>query len=172
MNDYRITIGGIEEGAHSFIFNIKDSFFKAFDQSEIKHANIIANVLLKKENKKLGLSIELNGEVNNLLCDICAEDISVDIYSITKMMIKETSENLASTDEIIYINENENKLSLEHLLFELITLSVPNRRKHPLNKDGTTNCNPEMISLIDKYNNIGRKVSDPRWDTLKNLKIK
>lgn len=171
MNDYRITVGGIEEGTHSFIFNIKDSFFKAFNKTEIRHANIIATVLLKKENNKLALSIELNGVVNNLLCDICAEDISLDISSITKMMIKETSENLESTDEIIYINKNENKLSLEHLLFELITLSVPNRRKHPLNEDGTTNCSEEMISLIDKYN-IGSKVSDPRWDTLKNLKIK
>ena len=172
MNDYRITIGGIEEGTHSFTFDIKDSFFKAFSQSEVRHANIIATVLLKKEDNKLTLSIELNGKVHHLLCDICAEDISVGIYSITKVMIKETSENLESTDEIIYINENENKLSLEHLLFELITLSVPNKRKHPLNENGETNCNTEMISLIDKYNNIGRKVYDPRWDTLKNLKIK
>ena len=171
MNDYRITIGGIEEGTHSFTFDIKDSFFKAFSQSEVRHANIIATVLLKREDAKLTLSIELNGKVHHLLCDICAEDISVDISSITKVMIKETSEDLESTDEIIYINENENKLSLEHLLFELITLSVPNRRKHPLNEDGETNCSEEMISLIDKYN-IGSKVSDPRWDTLKNLKIK
>ena len=172
MNDYRITIGGIEEGTHSFTFDIKDSFFKAFSQSEVRHANIIATVLLKREDAKLTLSIELNGKVHHLLCDICAEDISVDISSITKVMIKETSEDLESTDEIIYINENENKLSLNHLLFELITLSLPNRRKHPLNEDGETNCNAEMISLIDKYNNIERKVSDPRWDTLKNLKIK
>ena len=172
MNEYRITIGGIEEGIHSFTFDIKDSFFKAFSQSEVRNANIIATVLLERENNKLALSIELNGEINHLLCDICAEDISVDISSITKMMIKETSENLESTDEIIYINSNENELSIEHLLFELITLSLPNRRQHPVNEDGTTNCNKEMISLIDKYNNIEEKSSDPRWDALKDLKIK
>ena len=107
MNEYRITIGGIEEGIHSFTFDIKDSFFKAFSQSEVRHANIIATVLLERENNKLALSIELNGRINHLLCDICAEDLSVDISSITKMMIKETSENLESTDEIIYINSNE-----------------------------------------------------------------
>ncbi|MDC0204308.1 DUF177 domain-containing protein [Flavobacteriales bacterium] len=172
MNEYRIIVGGIEEGIHSFTFDIKDSFFKAFSQSEVRHANIIVIVLLKKENNKLELSIQLNGKVNHLLCDICAEDISVDISSITKIMIKETSENLQSTDEIIYINSNENELSIEHLLFELITLSLPNRRQHPTNEDGTTNCNIEMISLIDKYNNIEEKLSDPRWDALKKLKIK
>ena len=171
MNEYRITIGGIEEGIHSFTFDIKDSFFKAFSQSEVRNANIIATVLLERENNKLALSIELNGEINHLLCDICAEDISVDISSITKMMIKETSENLESTDEIIYINSNENELSIEHLLFELITLSLPDRRQHPTNEDGTTNCNTEIISLIDKYNNIEEKSSDPRWDALKDLKI-
>ena len=87
MNEYRITIGGIEEGIHSFTFDIKDSFFKAFSQSEVKYANIIATVLLEKKNNKLALSIQLNGRVNHLLCDICAEDVSVDISSITKMMI-------------------------------------------------------------------------------------
>ena len=172
MNKYRITIGGIEEGVHSFTFDIKDSFFKAFSQSEVRSANIIASVLLERENNKLAFSIELNGRINHLLCDICAEEISIDISSITKMMIKETSENLESTDEIIYINSNDNELSIEHLLFELITLSLPNRRQHPVNEDGTTNCNTEMISLIDKYNNIEEKSSDPRWDALKDLKIK
>ena len=88
MNKYQIIIGGIEEGIHSFTFDIKDSFFKAFSQSEVRCANIIATVLLEKENNKLELSIELNGKVNHLLCDICAEDISVDISSITKMIIK------------------------------------------------------------------------------------
>jgi len=172
MNEYRITIRGIEEGIHSFTFEIKDSFFKAFSQSEVKHADIVSTILLEKKNNKLELSIELNGSINHLLCDICAEEISIDISLITKMMIKETSENLESTDEIIYINSNDKELSIEHLIFELITLSLPNRRQHPINEDGTTNCNKEMISLIDKYNNIERKSSDARWDALKDLKIK
>ena len=172
MNEYRIRIRGIKEGIHSFTFEIKDSFFKAFSQSEVRCANIIATVLLEKENNKLELSIELNGKVNHLLCDICAEDISVDISSITKMIIKETSENLESTDEVIYVNSNENELSIDHLLFELITLSLPNKRQHPENEDGTTNCNIEMINLIDKYNNVEEKSSDHRWDALKDLKIK
>ena len=63
-------------------------------------------------------------------------------------------------------------MTIEHLLFELITLSLPNKRQHPENKDGTTNCNTEMINLIDKYNHIEEKSSDPRWDALKDLKIK
>ena len=172
MNEYNITIGGIEEGNHSFIFDIKDSFFKAFSQSEVKSANIVATVLLEKEDNKLALCIQLSGKVNHLLCDICAEEISIDISSNTKMIIKETSENLESTDEILYVNSNENELSIEHLLFELITLSLPNKRQHPENKDGTTNCNTEMISFIEKYNNIEEKSSDPRWDALKNLKLK
>ena len=172
MSDYRIKIGGIADGIHSFTFEIKDSFFKAFSQSEVKHATIIATVLLEKESDKLALSIQLNGEVNHLLCDICAEDISVKIAFATKMIVKETSEDLESTDEIIYINSNDNELSVEHLLFELITLSLPNKRQHPVKKDGTTNCNEEMIALIEKYNEIEEKSSDPRWDALKDLKIK
>ena len=65
MNEYRIIVGGIEEGIHSFTFDIKDSFFKAFSQSEVRCANIIATVLLEKElSLKLGVKLTINDKNN------------------------------------------------------------------------------------------------------------
>ena len=67
---------------------------------------------------------------------------------------------------------NENAIDLKQLIFELIILNLPNRRQHPLNEDGSSNCNKEMIVLVNKYTLKEKKSSDPRWDALKKLKIK
>ncbi len=172
MDNYVIKLGGIPNGEHTYSFEIKDQFFEVFTQSEVQHANIIATALLDKENNKLALTLTLSGVINNLLCDICAEDLSINIETKTKIIIKETDENLESTDEIIYVKTSENTFSLQHLIFEIINLTLPNKRQHPINEDGSSNCNKEMVDLIEKYTVKEEKSSDPRWDALKDLKLK
>ena len=88
------------------------------------------------------------------------------------LLSKKTDADLISTDEIIYIKKNENQLDLKHLIFELIVLNFPTKRKHPLDETGKSTCNKEMINLVNKYTQIEQKSSDPRWDALKELKVK
>ena len=40
------------------------------------------------------------------------------------------------------------KIDLTQLIFELIVLNIPKKRKHPLNKEGNSTCNKEMIELV------------------------
>ena len=75
-------------------------------------------------------------------------------------------------DEIFYVKTNKNAIDLKQLIFELIILNLPNRRRHPLNEDGSSNCNKEMIVLVNKYTLTKETSSDSRWDALKKLKIK
>lgn len=170
MTDYIIKIHGVNNGKHIHCFNIKDDFFENFNNSEITHANIIANVTLKKTDDKLSLSIKIYGKINNLLCDLCAEKITINISSETTIIIVETNEDLPSTDDIIYVKTNEKEVNISHLLFELITLSLPNKRRHELNEDKSSECDKEMLKLIKAYS-TKKKTSDSRWNVLKDLKI-
>ena len=172
MNDYKITLEGITNGKHSFSFEIKDPFFESFTFSDVKHAEIIATALLDKDGSKLILKLILDGKINKLLCDICAEEISVNIVSETNVIIKKTDKNLTSTDDIFYIKYGENSIDLKQLIFELIIVSLPKKQQHPLNEKGELTCNKEMINLIEKYTVKQEKSSDPRWDALKDIKIK
>ena len=172
MNDYKITLEGITNGKHSFSFEIKDPFFESFTFSDVKHAEIIATALLDKDGSKLILKLILDGKINKLLCDICAEEISVNIVSETNVIIKKTDKNLTSTDDIFYIKYGENSIDLKQLIFELIIVSLPKKQQHPLNEKGELTCNKEMINLIEKYTVKQEKSSDPRWDALKDFKIK
>ena len=172
MNDYKIKLGGITNGKNSFSFEIKDQFFEAFTLSDVEYAEIIATALLDKDSDKLALILTIDGKINKLLCDICTEEISVNIVAETNVIIKTTDESLTSTDEIFYIKKSKTSINLQQLIFELIILNLPKKRQHPLSDNGGVTCNEEMINLIAKYTVKDEKTFDPRWDALKDLKIK
>ena len=172
MNEYKIKLGAITNGNNSFSFEIKDQFFEAFTLSDVEHAKIIATALLYKDGNKLALTLTIDGKINKLLCDICTEEISVSLIAETNIIIKTTNESLTSTDEIFYIKKSENSINLQQLIFELIILNLPKKQQHPLNDKGKSTCNKEMVNLIAKYTVKQEKSSDPRWDALKDLKIK
>lgn len=172
MNEYKIKLGGITNGQNSFSFEIKDSFFDAFTFSDVGHAEIIATALFNKDGDKLALTLQIDGTINKLLCDICTEEISVNIIAETNVIIKKTHENLTSTDQIFYISPSENAINLQQLIFELIVLNLPKKRQHPLNDEGEVTCNKKMVNLIKRYTIKKEKLSDPRWDALKDLKLK
>ena len=77
-----------------------------------------------------------------------------------------------STDQILYIKNSDNSIDLKQLIFELIILNLPKKRQHPLNNKGEVTCDKKMVSLIEKYTVKQEKSSDPRWDALKDLKLK
>ena len=172
MHDFTIKLGAITNGKNSFSFEIKDQFFESFTFSDIEHANISAIVTLIKDGENISLNLIIKGEINQLACDICTDELSVKISGETNVMIKKTDANLASTDEIFYIKKSENKLDLSHLIFELIVLTAPKKRQHALDKQGNSTCNKEMVDLVNKYRQVKGKSSDPRWDALKKIKIK
>ena len=169
MNNFTVKLGSITTGENSFSFKIKDPFFEAFTFSDIEHADISAIAKLDKDSDNISLNLIIDGQINHLACDICTDELSVKISAETNIVIKKTDENLVSTDEIFYIKKNENKLNLKHLIFELIILNAPKKRQHALDKQGNNTCNKEMVDLVNKYTQVKKKASDPRWDALKNL---
>ena len=171
MNDFTIKLGALTNGKNSFSFDIKDQFFEAFTMSDVECAEIKAIAILDKDGAKIKLRLTIEGLVNNLPCDICTDEISVNINAQTNVIIKVTDEDLASTDEIFYIKKSENQIDLKQLIFEMIILTLPKRRQHPLDENGQSTCNKEMVDLVNKYTEIKEKSSDSRWDVLKDLKI-
>ena len=172
MNEYKIKLGSITNGKNSFSFEIKDQFFDAFTLSDVEYAKIIATTLVNKDGDKLALTLQIDGTINKLLCDICAEEISINIKAVADLIVTKTNEDLISTDEILYIKNSDNSIDLKQLIFELIILNLPKKRQHPLNKQGEITCNQEMVDLIKRYTIKQEKSSDPRWDALKDLKLK
>ena len=168
MSDYQIKYKNINIGKHFYKFNINKSFFNLFDKSEITDAVIEAQVVLNKKGHRDSLSIEISGNINNLLCDLCSSKLSLPILSKSNFLIELTDENKTSLDDIIYVKNNTNKLCIKEILYELIILSVPNKK---ICEDGKNTCDQEMLKLIEQYS-IKKKVVDERWQELKKLNLK
>mgnify|MGYP001202905847 FL=1 len=171
MNKFSVQLDTIKDdtGKKSFSFDINDSFFEAYAFSDIEHVDITAYAELKNDGENILLNLMIDGKINKLLCDICAEELSISITGETNIIIKKTNEKLVSTDEIVYLKRNENKLNLQHLIFELIVVNTPTKRQHALDKEGNRTCNKKMINLLNQYTTVKEKSPDPRWNILKNL---
>jgi uncharacterized metal-binding protein YceD (DUF177 family) len=170
MNNFTVNLGEITSGKNSFSFQIKDQFFESFAFLDVENGDINAIANICKDGEKMSLNLIVEGQLNQLVCDICTDDLSVDLSAETNMVIEKTDSDLVSTDEVYYVKKSEKKIDLKQLFFELIVLNIPKKRQHNLDNMGKSTCNKEMLDLVNKYSQVEQKTSDPRWDVLKCLK--
>lgn len=165
LKNYQIPFSGLKLGNHQFDFEIKDTFFKLFDYSELNSGNLKAKVLLHKKNTLLELVFEINGTVT-LSCDTCTDEYQQYITSSFKQIVKFSDvEEVQDTDEIIVLSTNEHTLEIGHSLYEFIHLSLPSKRTHAIEAD----CNQEVLEKLEELAFQEPAVTDPRWSALQKL---
>ena len=168
MPKHYVRIAGLKEGVHRQSFDIKDKFFEAYEKSEVKEGEFIVNSLLNIKGIDRKITLNIEGVIKNLLCDYCAESLNYKISTALDLVIKESEEQVESTDEIIYVLPKQHQLSINQLIFEMISLAIPTKKFHQEN--GEINCDRKMLSLIEKYAAKQKQDADPRWEALKKLK--
>ena len=171
MNNFSIKLQSLKNGNNEFSFQVKDKFFENDCISDIKHADLIVNSLIIKNDDKLKIEINISGVLNDIPCDICTEKISIKFSALSNYILKISDKNCL-TDEIIFVKEEDGKINLYHLIYETIILNSPKKRQHKLDENGNKTCNSEMLKLIEKYTEKQNKKIDPRWDALKNINYK
>ena len=165
LKNYQIPFSGLKLGSHQFDFEIKDTFFKLFDYSELNSGDLKAKVLLHKKNTLLELVFEIKGMVT-LSCDTCTDEYQQNITSSIKQIVKFSDvEEAQDTDEITALSTNEHTLEIGHSLYEFIHLSLPSKRIHPIEAD----CNQEVLKKLEELAFQEPEVTDPRWSVLQKL---
>lgn len=172
MTELNIKLTNLNKGSNETLFNIKDEFFKEFNFSEVKNADFEIKSNLIKSDHDLSLSISIDGIVKNISCDHCAEDIAIPIKSNHLFVLKQKNDNSIIDDNKIYFDLNDLEIDVKHLIYELISLAIPNKRSHKsINK--ASECNKDMLSLINNFSFRDKKDGiDPRWSDLKNIELK
>jgi uncharacterized metal-binding protein YceD (DUF177 family) len=167
---FEIQFSALKLGTHQFNFDIEDSFFKLFGYSEIEKANINTRITLVKKATLLQLDFAITGHLT-LACDRCTEDYQQKINQHFELIVKfsDIVENTGS-DEILILSSKEHTLSLAQYIYEFAHLSLPSKRTH----QSLDECNPEMLEYLEQKGlteDIDETI-DPRWENLKQLKIK
>lgn len=168
LNDYEIPFHGLKEGIHEYDFDVSPEFFQSFDNTDYTGGRLKVKVLLHKEPQLLILNFSISGYVR-VICDLCLEEFDCPVTSNEVIYIKFGADYEELDNNIVIIPQDEIRINIAQFIFEFAILNLPVRKVHPLNKDGISLCNPEMLKKIAEYSNHNYEHSDPRWDILRNL---
>jgi len=165
---YVIPLFGLSEGHHSFDFEIGNTFFDGFAESEIKEGDLRVVAGIDKSSTFIELTIRITGSVK-VCCDRCLEMYMQSIECENHLIIREGTSFDDSDPDIMFVPHNEKELDISHLLYEYIHLALPLRRIHPDESEGHSGCNPDMIKILDKHILNKTNTGDSRWNELKKL---
>mgnify|MGYP000907485219 FL=1 len=138
-----------------------------FEESEIKEGALKAVVNADKGSAHIDLSVVIEGTVN-ISCDRCLGIFSFPLKCDNRLLVRFGKIHDETDPDIITIPAEEPALDLMQYFFEYILLALPIQRIHPVDENGKSTCDPEMISRLNEHmiNNTG---TDPRWDELRKI---
>lgn len=171
MEKFIIPFFGLKEGKHEFNFSIDRTFFEAFENSLLDDAEIELKLKLEKKSSMLILDFKAKGKTR-VPCDRCGEDFDLTIKTKERIFVKFGDESFEQTDDIIIVGQGMHELDISHPVYEMLALSLPNKRVHKKLVD----CNQVVIERLKEFKSVENDIdeeeenTDPRWDALKKLK--
>jgi len=171
--EYTIPFVGLKLGKHKFEYQISNAFFEIFDYNEFQNSDIKVNVVLDKQSNLLEINFKHQGTIN-VPCDMTGEDFDLPIKGKLKLIVRfgETFNN--DNEELLILPFGEFEIDIAQYIYEMIVLSIPQRRVHPGIKDGSLNTEAltklkELTIKEQKKEKKEEENIDPRWDKLKQL---
>lgn len=152
--DFDIAFVGLKPGIHEFTYEVGDEFFAEFETTEIQHCDAVVKVTLEKNTSFMILKFEIDGSVS-VSCDRCGNPLALMLWDEFQLVIKqvespdEMNENEDDPD-IYYISRNESHLHLAGWIYEFVLLSIPTQRMCPEDENGNSQCNKEVLEMLQK----------------------
>ncbi|MEG1634174.1 MAG: DUF177 domain-containing protein [Rikenellaceae bacterium] len=149
---YAIAFQGLSIGNHQFEFSCDSDFLKEMSGGEIEEGDCNVVVNLEKGANLLNIKCEINGEMS-VVCDRCLESFMQPVEFEGAIFVKFSSEidepqfddDLDHETDVLWINPADSYIDLKQYIYESIVLSLPQRRIHPLDENGVSLCNPDML---------------------------
>lgn len=139
MKSIVIPLGGWAAGERSFRFHADTEFFQAFDNTEIRNADVEVDVMVVKSGAKAEAELHLRGTVT-VPCDRCLEPLQV---SVEENPSEEFSTELVRED-----------WDLSQAVYDYICLSLPMQRVHPEGE-----CNPDTVRFLGQDERVDEEAA-------------
>src|SRR6478672_8333651 len=135
-NEYLIPFIGLKIGKHQFDYQINKKFFDAYEYHEFEDCDIKVHIVLEKKSTMLELSFQHKGTVH-VPCDLTNEMFDLPIKGKIKLVVQFGEEFNNDNEELLILPHGEHQIDLSQYIYEMIVLSIPQKRVHPGVKDGT-----------------------------------
>ncbi|MGY0426989.1 MAG: YceD family protein [Polaribacter sp.] len=169
LKQFNIPFVGLKEGKHLFEYTIDATFFKIFNYDEFEKSSVHVVLEFVKKSTLFELFFTIFGTVH-IPCDVTNENYDQKIASTVPLVIKFGSEYNDDNEEILILPHEAYQFNVAQFIYEMIVLSVPNKRVHPKVLDGTMES--ETLNKLKELEIKEEKpveITDPRWDKLKSL---
>ena len=165
ISDYDLLFSGLKEGEHKYNYKISDTFLKNFGFNELNNVDIQVNSLFVKKSSLMELS--LNGRGSYILtCDISNEEFLHRVDSELSYIIKFGENYNDDNDQFVIIPHNSYKFNIAKTIYEMIVLSIPQKKLHPGVIDGSLNS--KTLKILNELSPGAKKNKlAPRWNKLK-----
>jgi uncharacterized metal-binding protein YceD (DUF177 family) len=172
FKEFDIQFIGLKIGKHDYKFGINYKFFEHFEYKEFNDVNVKIVLSLVKKSTFLELNFEASGTIN-VNCDLTNESYDELLEASFDLVVNFGDEYNDENEQILILPHAEYEINVAHYIYELIVLSLPQKRVHPGVKDGTLDSDIlkklEDLSPKSLEDNTTKKDTDPRWDSLKKL---
>ena len=171
LEQFKINLKGLTAEETSLDFDLKDNYFESLDDSELKQGALHVSVSIRKATGFFELLFHTEGTVT-VTCDRCLDDMSQDIETDNRLIVKFGAVN-SEEDDIITVSEDEGILDLSWIIYEFIVLAIPIKHVHAPGK-----CNPAMSQVLEELSadrssdEESAQPRDPRWSKLAEINIK
>lgn len=175
LRTYDIVFSSLKLGVHEFDFHVNQSFFDLFEfEQDFEDPQVDVLVELDRKNTFMDLHFRAKGTVG-LICDVSSKPYTEKVTNEFDLKVKFGESFDDSDDEVWVIPQSEYKINVAQLIYELVMLSIPQKRVHP---DLDEEEAKKAQDILDKYapkfeddepNQDPDKSNDPRWDNLKKL---
>lgn len=164
---YTIPFRGLKPGVHPFDFEIGDTFFDHFPESQIKNGTVHVHLDFEKEERMLLLRFSISGTVR-VPCDRCNEPVDLRISGNDQIIMKFGEAYQEQSDEVVIIPEMTYEVDTAPFIYEFVHLLLPMRKVHGEEGAAGEACDPAVLGKLEE---LSRKpAADPRWEALSKLK--
>lgn len=174
-SEYIIRFGGLPVGVHDFEFQVKDTFFKQIENSEIEAADINVQATLTKQNNVLQIVFSIKGTVG-VECDRCLKAFGYPVEAEGALVVKHGNVD-ESTDEILVIPEGVEEFSVSQYIYESIVLALPARRVPCELDEQKYVCDYETLARLEQLaappedaKEEQNEPENPIWEKLNKIK--
>lgn len=164
---FSIPIKGLGIGKHKFEFEVDGGFFKHFEESEIKSCEYQVEVQLDKQVRMMEFNFIINGSYQ-AKCDRCLEMISIPSNAEDRLLVKIGEEEIGDNEELVYLDENDQKFNLAPFIYEFIHLSKPLQNVKDCEGENFKDCDEDVLNKLQAEKEVK---NNPIWDQLKNIEL-
>lgn len=128
LRTYDIDVIKLNEGKHTFEFNVDDEFFKFYDASDwVNGSNLKVKVHLVKTASLMEANFEIEGTVG-LTCDRSLEDFDYQLHHEEFVLYKYGPMEQEISEDVMMITRDTPSINVAQLIYEFILLAIPAKK--------------------------------------------